>query len=254
MRGRIKHCIQTLIIVFCCAFSLIAQEKELPDGFVDVKTVIPSIALDLRYFTEHNFLGTSVRGYKKQRCILTKEAAEALKRVQEDLLTYGLSLKVYDAYRPQQAVDHFVEWAKNIADTLTKREFYPTVDKRNLFSDGYIAGRSSHSRGSTVDVTIIPVPIPEQELYIPHENLRESYLPKEQRFGDNSIDMGTGFDCFHTLSATKNPDVGYQQRANRMLLQSLMEKHGFQNYSAEWWHYTLRDEPYPETYFDFVIE
>jgi len=227
---------------------------QVPDNFVDVKNIIPSIVLDLRYSTPHNFLGVPVDGYNSSKCYLTKEAAAALKKVQEELLVFGLSLKIYDAYRPQRAVDHFVRWAKVVDDTVTKREFYPTMDKRNLFSGGYIASKSSHSRGSTVDLTIVPLPIPEQEIYTPGQKLCECTNPADDRFKDNSIDMGTGFDCFHENSATENLNIGVEQRTNRMLLKTIMRKHGFINYDREWWHYTLRCEPYPDTYFDFVIE
>lgn len=225
-----------------------------PEGFVDVKEIIPSVILDIRYFTPHNFVGERIEGYNAPRCILTKKAALALSNVQKELERFNLSLKIYDCYRPQRAVGHFVRWAKDIKDTRMQEEFYPTVDKRNLFKDGYIAERSSHSRGSTVDLTIVPVPVPEQEEYKTGQRLYPCFLPAEKRFKDNTIDMGTGFDCFHELSHTANPKIGVMQRANRLLLKSLMERYGFQNLSLEWWHYTLKDEPFPDTYFDFVIE
>jgi D-alanyl-D-alanine dipeptidase len=147
-----------------------------------------------------------------------------------------------------------VQWATQIENTKTRKEFYPTVDKRNLFKDGYIDSKSGHSRGSTVDLTIVPVPIPKQADYIPGQILSACYLTRNKRFRDNSIDMGTGFDCFAELSHTGNKNIGLHQRINRMLLKSLMEKYGFRNFEKEWWHYTLNNEPYPDTYFDFVIE
>jgi D-alanyl-D-alanine dipeptidase len=188
------------------------------------------------------------------KCLLTRQAAESLAKVQKELTPFSLSMKIYDCYRPQRAVNHFVRWAKEIDNTKTKKEFYPTVDKRNLFKDGYIDSKSGHSRGSTVDLTIVAVPIPKQQNYIPRQKLSECYLPLPKRFRDNSIDMGTGFDCFHELSHTANKNIGHQQKNNRLLLKALMEKHGFRNYDKEWWHYTLKNEPYPDTYFDFVIE
>jgi D-alanyl-D-alanine dipeptidase len=188
------------------------------------------------------------------KCYLTKEAVQALAEVQKDLEPYSLSLKIYDCYRPQRAVNHFVRWATEIENTKTKKEFYPTIDKRNLFKDGYIDSKSGHSRGSTLDLTIVPSPAPAQPQYSPGQKLYECYLPAAKRFSDNSIDMGTGFDCFHELSNTANANIGHQQKINRLLLKSLMEKHGFRNYDKEWWHYTLKNEPYPDTYFDFVIE
>jgi len=221
---------------------------------VDITAIIGQINLDIRYYGEHNFLGTPVDGYLAPKCLLTKEAASALAGVQKDLEQFSLALKIYDCYRPQRAVDHFVRWAQDINDTKTKKEFYPTVDKKNLFKDGYIADKSSHSRGSTVDLTIIPLAAPEQPKYIAGQKLSECYLPAEKRFPDNSLDMGTGFDCFHELSHTANKNIGLQQRANRMLLKTLMEKHGFRNYDLEWWHYTLKNEPYPDTFFAFPVE
>jgi len=227
---------------------------KIPESFVDIKEVIPQIQLDIRYFGSHNFLGERVDGYLVSKCILTKEAAEALSNVQKDLAQFSLTLKIYDCYRPQRAVDHFVRWAKEIDNTKTKNEFYPTIDKANLFKDGYIDSKSGHSRGSTVDLTIVPLPAPIQGKYIAGQKLSECYLPAEKRFRDNSIDMGTGFDCFHELSHTANKNIGRQQKINRLLLKSLMEKHGFKNYDKEWWHYTLKNEPYSDTYFNFVIE
>ncbi|MFB3926849.1 MAG: M15 family metallopeptidase [Syntrophales bacterium] len=229
-------------------------ENRMPPGFVDLKTVLPSVILDIRYFGPHNFVAQRLDGYNAPKCILTKEAAEALSKVQKDLSEFSLTLKVYDCYRPQMAVDHFVRWAKDIGDTRTRREFYPTVDKKDLFRNGYIDSKSGHSRGSTVDLTIVPLPLADQESYTPGQDLHECFLPAKMRFKDNSVDMGTGFDCFHELSNTSNKLVGAQQRMNRMLLRTLMEKHGFRNYDKEWWHYTLINEPYPDTYFNFPID
>jgi D-alanyl-D-alanine dipeptidase len=225
-----------------------------PEGFVDVAQAIPTAQFDIRYFGAHNFLGEPVEGYRAPKCLLTQEAAAALARVQEELQAFSLSLKIYDCYRPQRAVDHFVRWAKEIDNVKTKAEFYPTVDKRDLFKDGFIAERSGHSRGSTVDLTIVPVPVPPQASYTPGQPLAACTLPAGQRFGDNSVDMGTGFDCFHALSHPRNPASGETQRLHRMLLWSLMDRQGFKPLAEEWWHFTLRNEPFPETYFDFPVE
>jgi D-alanyl-D-alanine dipeptidase len=227
---------------------------KMPDNFIDIQKVIPDVVLDIRYYSPHNFVGERVDGYLAPKCFLTNDTAQALANVQKDLAPYSLSLKIYDCYRPQRAVNHFVRWAKEIENTKTMREFYPTIDKKNLFKDGYIDSKSGHSRGSTLDLTIVPLPAPVQADYIPGQKLSECYLPAEHRFADNSIDMGTGFDCFHELSNTANAAIGRQQKINRLLLKSLMEKHGFKNYDMEWWHYTLKKEPYPDTYFNFVIE
>jgi len=240
-----------LNILYCQ--STISPDK-MPADFVDVKEFIPSIVLDLRYYSDHNFIGKRVDGYMINKCVLTKKAAIALSRVQEDLLKFSLSLKIYDTYRPQCAVNHFARWAKAIADTMMKKEFYPTVDKNNLFRDGYISHKSSHSRGSTVDLTIVPRPLPEQEAYTSGQDLCRCDLPYDERFHDNGIDMGCGFDCFHEIAATANQSLPLQQRLNRLLLKTLMEKHGFRNYSKEWWHFTLINEPYPDTYFNFIVQ
>ena len=254
---KLKYLCKLLFVIMLC-FLLLAcactRVDKRPDSFVDVQKMIPEALLDIRYYGEHNFLGEHVDGYNAPKCLLTKDAAEALAKVQKDLIPYSLTLKIYDCYRPQRAVDHFVRWAKEIDNTKTRQEFYPTVDKRNLFSDGYIDSKSGHSRGSTVDLTIVPLPAPQQAGYFSGQPLLECYLPAEKRFADNSIDMGTGFDCFHELSHTENKNIKPQQKINRLLLKSLMEKHGFRNYDKEWWHYTLKNEPYPKTYFNFVIE
>lgn len=225
-----------------------------PESFVDIQTVIPDVLLDIRYFGDHNFLGERVDGYLAPRCWLTKPAARALAGVQNDLRPFAMTIKIYDCYRPQQAVDHFVRWAKEIYNVRTKEEFYPTVDKRNLFRDGYIAEKSSHSRGSTVDLTIVSLPASLQPPYRAGEPLVACYLPVGVRFADNGIDMGTGFDCFHELSHPENKNLSPQHRGNRLLLKTLMEKHGFNYYDKEWWHFTLAREPYPDTWFNFPVQ
>ena len=152
-----------LILLFVFPTNLsVSQDKikNRPDDFVNVKEIIPDLIVELRYFGEHNFVGRRIDGYNANICYLTKAAADSLAKVQEELRKFNLTLKIYDGYRPQRAVNHFVEWAKDLSDTLMRKEFYPTVDKKNLFKDGYIADKSSHSRGSTVDLTIVPIPIP----------------------------------------------------------------------------------------------
>jgi zinc D-Ala-D-Ala dipeptidase len=209
------------------------QAEGLPNGFVYVDKVVPGIVIELRYYTEHNFVGERIDGYLKPRCILTKEAANALLQVQEELKAFGLGLKIFDAYRPQQAVDHFVRWANNLEDTRTKAEFYPDINKNTLIKDAYIAGKSSHSRGSTVDLTII--------------SLQSETRGKE-------LDMGTHFDFFGLTSWPLFPGQPPDLRAHRMLLHILMKKHGFKPYQEEWWHFTLGNEPFPETYFNFPVQ
>ncbi|MEV4441818.1 M15 family metallopeptidase [Streptomyces sp. NPDC049577] len=222
-------------------------------GFVALADVDPTILQEMRYATPHNFTGHRVAGYLRPRCLLTRPAAEALRRVQRGLLVRGYSLKVYDCYRPQRAVDDFVAWAKDLGDQRMKGEFYPRVDKSRLFDDGYIAAKSGHSRGSTMDLTVVRLPARPTRPYVPGEPLVPCYEPKDRRFPDNSIDMGTGFDCFDTLAHTLDPRVEGRQRADRLLLKSAMERAGFVNLPEEWWHYTLRNEPFPDTYFDFPV-
>jgi D-alanyl-D-alanine dipeptidase len=208
------------------------SDGTLPKGFVYADEMIPDLLLELRYAGSHNFLGEPVDGYRKPRCILTREAAEALKKVQSELRPFGLGVKVFDAYRPQMAVDHFVRWARDVQDIRMKREFYPEVDKRDLFRDGYIAAKSSHSRGSTVDLTIVSL---------------------EGEDADRELDMGSGFDFFGLRSWLDSPRIPSPSRAHRLLLRVVMEKYGFKPYPQEWWHFTLKSEPWPESYFNFPV-
>ncbi|WP_078078405.1 M15 family metallopeptidase [Streptomyces niveus] len=224
-----------------------------PEEFVALPTVAPTIIHDMRYITPHNFMGERVDGYDQPLCILTRPAARALQRAQWKLLRQGYSLKVYDCYRPQRAVDHFVRWAKDLEDEAMKPEFYPQVDKSRLFTDGYIAEKSGHSRGSTVDLTIVKLPAKPTRPYVPGEKLVPCYAPQGERFRDNSIDMGTGYDCFDTLSHTDDPRVQGEQRANRQLLKNTLADVGFTNLPEEWWHFTHKPEVFPDTYFDFPV-
>lgn len=201
-----------------------------PDGFVYLDEAIPDLAIDLRYATGNNFVGRRIDGYARARAVLSAPAAKALEEVQAALRPFGLGLKVFDAYRPQRAVDHFVRWGRNLDDRRTKPDYYPDVAKENLFREGYIASRSSHSRGSTVDVTIVH---------------------RDDEGAARELDMGSRFDFFGPVSWPDSREVTPQQRANRALLQSLMTAKGFVPYAQEWWHFTLSGEPYPDTYFDF---
>ncbi|MFI8348580.1 M15 family metallopeptidase [Streptomyces sp. NPDC085596] len=224
-----------------------------PRDFVALSTVDPTIIQEMRYFTPHNFVGERIDGYQQPICVLTRPAAQALHQAQRQLLRQGYSLKVYDCYRPQRAVDHFVRWAEDLDDETMKAEFYPNVDKTRLFADGYIAEKSGHSRGSTMDLTVVKLPARPTRPYVPGRPLVSCYAPKFQRFPDNSLDMGTGFDCFDPLAHTLDPRIQGPQRANRLLLKNLLENLGFVNLAEEWWHYTYKPEPYPNTYFDFPV-
>lgn len=209
--------------------------------------------MDIRYKTAHNFVGRPVNGYVEPLCIVTRPAVQALKVVQAGLRRRGLSLKMYDCYRPQRAVDHFAAWAEDLGDTLTKAEFYPDVDKTTLFEDGYISYRSGHSRGSTVDLTIVRLPAAPQRPYVPGEPLVSCYAPVSRRFPDNTIDMGTGYDCFDPRANTFDPRIAGRPLANRLQLRDAMVAAGFRVYDLEWWHFTLVGEPFPDTYFDFPV-
>lgn len=198
-------------------------------GFVDAAAVIPGLVVDMRYFGSENFVGRRIAGYEAPACLLTTEAVAALAKVQARLKAFGLGLKVYDCYRPKRAVADFVAWAKDPNDTKRKAAQYPNVDKSKLFELGYIAERSGHSRGSTVDLTLVDL-----------------------RTGAE-IDMGSGYDLFDPVSWPSDMSVNAVARANRMLLQMVMTSAEFKPLKEEWWHFTLNDEPYPETYFDFVV-
>jgi zinc D-Ala-D-Ala dipeptidase len=229
-----------------------AQSKA-PARFVSLKAEVPSIVVEMRYITHHNFIGRPIRGYRDPLCIVTRETAEALFEAQTAVSAKGYTLKVYDCYRPQRAVDDFVAWGKRLRDQRMKAEFYPRVDKRDVFKDGYIATKSGHSRGSTVDLTLVRRPPARQERYHRGDRLRDCAAPRAERFGDNSIDMGTGYDCFDTASHPFSPHVSARQRAHRMILRRAMLGAGFKGLETEWWHFTLRDEPYPDSYFNFPV-
>lgn len=241
----------TLLAVLAPSAGATGAGSRAPREFVALGDVDPTIIQDMRYATAHDFLGRPVAGYRQPICLLTRPAAHALHRAQQSLLHRGYSLKVYDCYRPQRAVDDFVAWAKNPADQRMKAEFYPRQDKADLFTDGYIASRSGHSRGGTVDLTIVMPPTRSTPPYRPGQRLVPCYAPQAQRFPDDSIDMGTGFDCFDTLAHTLDPRVTGTRRANRLMLKDTMAAAGFTGLAEEWWHFSYRAEP--STYFDFPV-
>ncbi len=229
------------------------QTQILPHGFVYLHDIDNSILQEVRYAGFHNFVGRPLPSYHSSVIITTEPLALALKAVQEELKPFSLTLKVYDAYRPQDAVDAFDQWAQNPMDQLMKAEFYPHIHKKDVFDLGYIARRSSHTRGSAVDLTLVPLPVPHQPTWKPGDSLVDGGLSKDKRFPDNSIDMGTGFDYLDELSHTMNSALPLEVKGNRLLLKTLMEKHGFENYHKEWWHFGLMNEPYPDTYFNFPV-
>ena len=228
MKNLIGIC--TIILTLAgCSVQMEEQENGRQE-FVYMRDIIPDVVLDVRYFSDDNFMGVRVDGYRKPVVLISKTAGRALANVQAELRDQGLGLKVFDAYRPQKAVDHFVRWAADPTDTLTKTRYYPELPKDRLFDLGYISAKSGHTRGSTVDLTIINLATGEE------------------------LDMGSGWDFFGEISHHDSPLVDEQATANRSLLRDLMVKHGFRAITTEWWHYTLRDEPFPDTYFDFDVE
>lgn len=211
-------------------------------GFVNLTDVVPDAIIEARYFATYNFVGARVDGYLEPVALYTREAAEALKEVSDDVIKQGYRLKVYDAYRPQCAVDHFVRWGKDLADSLMKPYFYPEQDKAFLFERGYIAEKSGHTRGSAIDLTLF-----------------DMATGKE-------LDMGGVHDWFgieshpdyggnpETGEYTGGVDITEEQFCNRMTLRRAMLRHGFKPYDCEWWHFSLEDEPYPDTYFNFPVK
>lgn len=238
----------SLAILLLGCFVYPAAPLEGPaEGFVDAATLARGLQVELRYLKDWNFLGRPVRGYEANRCYLTRPAATALAKVQAELVERKRSLLVFDCYRPQRAVDDFVAWAKDLKDQKMKNFFYPDEAKEKLFAREYIASKSGHSRGSTVDLTIV------LKTGGPFTELAADCRAPKNIAATGQLDMGTSYDCFDVAANTANLNVGAEARANRQLLKTLMEKHGFQNYAKEWWHYTLRDEPFPDRYFDFPV-
>lgn len=212
--------------------------EEDSSGFVLVTDVVPDAILEIRYYSTYNFIGDRIPGYDEPIAILSRQAADSLKVVSDELLLQGYRLKIFDAYRPQCAVDYFMEWADNIDDVRMKEYFYPELDKSVLIPQDYIAEKSGHTRGSTIDLTLFDM--------------------KEEK----EVDMGCTYDYFGVAS---HPDIqpgqeigaykpiNEQQYRNRMILREAMLRHGFKPYDCEWWHFTLKDEPYPDTYFTFPL-
>lgn len=218
-----------------------SDPAAISSDFVNITDVVPDAILEIRYFGTYNFVGERIDGYLQPVALLTKRAADSLKAVSDDVKAQGYRLKIYDAYRPQMAVDNFVRWAADVPDTLMKQYFYPDLDKSVLFPQGYIAEKSGHTRGSTVDLTLFDMAT------------------------EKDVDMGGTFDWFGveshpdfggdptTFDYTEGSEITSEQFANRMILRAAMLRHGFKPLDSEWWHFTLSDEPYPDTYFTFPV-
>jgi len=227
--------IAVLMICLICALHPIAASADdvnLSDDssdFVLLSDAVPNVILEIRYYSTYNFVGDRIDGYEQPVALLTREAAAALREVSNDLAARGYRLKIYDAYRPQKAASHFLRWALDYEDTRMKAYFYPELEKNRLFPQGYISEHSSHSRGSTVDLTLINMDT------------------------EKEADMGGAFDWFGELSHSDCKDITEEQYANRMILREAMMAHGFKPLEEEWWHFTLENEPYPDTYFTFPV-
>ncbi|MBQ9652938.1 MAG: M15 family metallopeptidase [Bacteroidales bacterium] len=239
---RIVLLLSALAIIVSCS-----KEKQ-SNGFVTLTDAVPDAILEIRYFGTYNFVGDRIDGYLEPTALLTKEAASALRAVSDDVISQGYRLKIYDAYRPQMGVDHFVRWAADISDTRMKEFFYPDLDKSVLFEQEYIMAKSGHTRGSTVDLTLFDMN------------------------SEKELDMGGTFDWFGSESHPDfcgNPETGAydaaaaaaeprgiteEQFRNRMILRAAMLRHGFKPLDSEWWHFTLAAEPYPDTYFTFPVK
>jgi zinc D-Ala-D-Ala dipeptidase len=229
MRIQVHFSIVSFILYFITLVGY-GQSAQLPLDFESLSETHPSVLLEVRYATSDNFIGSPVNGYLQPKIYLSKAALKALGNVQDDLGKKGLGLKVFDGYRPQRAVNHFLKWSQSLADTLMKATYYPTISKNKLFALGYIAARSGHSRGSTVDVTIVTLATGKE------------------------LDMGSPYDFFGPISGVYSNEITSKQQQHRLLLRKAMLRHGFKPLKEEWWHFTLTKEPYPTTYFDVVIE
>lgn len=236
----------------CFGFSSVAQ-AELPDGFVYLSDVDPSIIRDIRYYGSHNFVGRRIDGYNAPECVLTREAARALSKVQTAQREQNLSLIVWDCYRPARAVADFLRWSKNPPENGMKAEFFPNTDKSSLFALGYIAARSAHSRGSTVDVGLAPKDS-SPAVFDPAVPLVSCTASKKERFQDGALDMGTGYDCLDSSASMDNTKLTKDEQENRMRLRKAMIAGGFKPYDKEWWHFELGNEPFRGKSFDFTID
>lgn len=227
-------------------------DETLPEGFAYLDAIDPSIQLSLRYCSHDNFIGKPIEGYRSERVIMTENAAEALCRAQTMFKKDGYSIVVYDSYRPQTAVNHFSRWSQDVFDQRMKAQFYPRVDKAKVFELGYISKKSGHSRGSTVDLSLIHESVNLNKIIPTSRVLNDSF---EILFlDDGTLDMGSSFDLFDEASHYQNSLINDEHFRRRTYLKEVMGACGFKAYAKEWWHFTLEDEPFPDTYFDFPVE
>lgn len=240
------------IVVTVILFSSMVQANGLPNGFVYLRNIDPTIEQDMRYASYHNFVGHPIQGYNADECILTLPAATALAKIQKILRQKNYSLKVYDCYRPQQATNDFIRWSRQVNQQQMKTEFYPRVDKKNFFKLGYVAAQSNHTHGSTVDLTIVSTRDTYREKYL-GQTLVSCFADYDKRFHDGSIDMGTGYDCMDERAHGDSKNVNQLAQKNRFFLRGLMEQYGFVSYPKEWWHFTLKNQSWSNVFFNFSI-
>lgn len=250
----IKFLIKLNWVIFFLSVCFFACEKKqkLPEGFVFLKNVDPFIIENQRYFTKHNFVGKPISSYLSPHIICTKEAAENLKNANIEFKKLGYQLVVYDGYRPQRAVNEFMDWAKDQTQTKNKKYYYPNLSKSAIFPKGYVSEKSAHSRGSTFDLTLIKLGKKIKPIIYSYRKLKSS---EEIHFlDDGTVDMGSSWDLFHEVSAHQSKLIDSFHGSMRDKLKEVMEKNHFKAYEKEWWHYTLEKEPFPDTYFDFIIK
>ena len=253
-KARRLSAIQRKVAVGFLCFGLTSSvQAGLADGFVYLSDIDPSIIQDIRYYGSHNFIGRRIDGYNAPECILTKQAALALSKVQVALSEDNLSLIVWDCYRPASAVADFLRWSKNPSEKGMKTEFFPNTDKTSLFALGYIAARSAHSRGSAVDLGLASKDA-SPAAFDPAAPLAPCTAPKNERFQDGGLDMGTGYDCLDSSANISNTKLQHEAKRNRTHLRKAMMAAGFKPYEKEWWHFELRNEPFRGRTFDFPVE
>ncbi|MBV9349053.1 MAG: M15 family metallopeptidase [Pseudolabrys sp.] len=234
----------TLVASLACLAPAFAQQTRLPSGFVYLRDIDPTIDQDIRYSGNNNFVGQALPGYDAGECILQTPVAQALKQVQAELAPAGFALKVYDCYRPTRAVQAMRQWANDGRDESPTKRFFPSMSKRTLFAAGYIAPISAHSAGIAVDLTMIRLGNAPRVGARSVQRYGSCAGPIMQRGGgDDSVDMGTGYDCFDLRSHTASPQISDEHRRMRTTLATAMARHGFRNYSREWWHFTYNRVP-----------
>ena len=238
----------------CSTLFYSALGYALPQGFVYLKNVDATIIQEIRLSDTHNILERPAEGYKSNQCILTAQAAMALSKVQKELQKSSKSIVVYDCYRPQSAVNDIVSWGNHPLSSASQKEFFPTLSKHELMTQDYLEVKSSHTRGSAVDLTIVRTPAEAAAKYFPGQKTVACNASKAKRIKDKSIDMGTGVNCFDKKSRFHDSDLSQEARYNRDDLRQLMEKNGFASSDQKWWHFVLANEPYPNQYFNFDVE